>query len=568
MKINIDLGEIKGTSAAIHNGPPSAMLLDLEELLATRLLVQGNSGSGKSHLLRRILEQSAPWVQQCIIDPEGDFITLADKFGHLVIDASSYSEEHISQIAVRVRQKRASIVVNLEHLEVNQQVKAAALFLNSLFDIERAYWYPLLIVIDEAQLFAPAAGSDLGDDIRKLSLSAMTNLMCRGRKRGLAGIIATQRLAKLAKNVAAEASNFLMGRTFLDIDMARAADLLGMERRQTEIFRDLDRGHFIALGPALTRKPTAVKIAAVETAPNSSNPSLLPLPSNEEVDRKWIVEHNIGDKLEAKNKPTPNATIKQIPEVELVNLTTEQIKSIEQIRANEQAKTNQTSTLLENAKKNETSERNENAKRTADESAKAAPNLMSDLLLLGANNQANLSSTLAEPNHADANDMTDYQAIIEQIAEDSEASFQPMASLYQDFIVRCRIARLPASYITLEEFKDKFNIALAVQSLQPTPDLTDNQAIIWNDIITYGNQLQEKERAVFFTLARAALLNIACPSEERLAKIYGTYSLSRVKNLLNSFAKRDILIMRTDFAGRRAIIFPEFGIETAYATPI
>jgi DNA helicase HerA-like ATPase len=35
------------------------------------------------------------------------------------------------------------------------------------------------------------------DEVRRLSLSAMTNLMCRGRKRGLAGIIATQRLAKL-----------------------------------------------------------------------------------------------------------------------------------------------------------------------------------------------------------------------------------------------------------------------------------------------------------------------------------------------------------------------------------
>ena len=79
----------------------------------------------------------------------------------------------------------------------------------------------------------------------------MTNLMCRGRKRGLAGVIATQRLAKLAKNVAAEATNFLMGRTFLDIDMARAADLLGLERRQAEMFRDLQRGHFVALGPAL-----------------------------------------------------------------------------------------------------------------------------------------------------------------------------------------------------------------------------------------------------------------------------------------------------------------------------
>ncbi len=91
----------------------------------------------------------------------------------------------------------------------------------------------------------------------------MTNLMCRGRKRGLAGVIATQRLAKLAKNVAAEASNFLMGRTFLDIDMARAADLLGMERRQAETIRDLERGHFLALGPALSRRPLAIRIGAV-----------------------------------------------------------------------------------------------------------------------------------------------------------------------------------------------------------------------------------------------------------------------------------------------------------------
>ena len=79
MQLGIDMGEAQGGTAA---------LLDLEELLATRLLVQGNSGSGKSHLLRRLLEQSAPHVQQCIIDPEGDFVTLADRFGHQVVDAA------------------------------------------------------------------------------------------------------------------------------------------------------------------------------------------------------------------------------------------------------------------------------------------------------------------------------------------------------------------------------------------------------------------------------------------------------------------------------------------------
>ncbi|WP_426261954.1 helicase HerA domain-containing protein, partial [Sphingomonas sp. DC1200-1] len=57
--------------------------IDLEELLATRLLVQGNSGSGKSHLLRRLLERSAGQVQQIIIDPEGDFVTLGERYGHV-----------------------------------------------------------------------------------------------------------------------------------------------------------------------------------------------------------------------------------------------------------------------------------------------------------------------------------------------------------------------------------------------------------------------------------------------------------------------------------------------------
>jgi DNA helicase HerA-like ATPase len=71
--------------------------LDLEELLATRLLVQGNSGSGKSHLLRRLLEQSAPWVQQTIIDPEGDFVALADRFGHLSLP--QIRPEHIGDAA-------------------------------------------------------------------------------------------------------------------------------------------------------------------------------------------------------------------------------------------------------------------------------------------------------------------------------------------------------------------------------------------------------------------------------------------------------------------------------------
>lgn len=258
------------------SGAPAA--LDLEELLATRLLVQGNSGSGKSHLLRRLLEQSAPWVQQTIIDPEGDFVSLAERFGHLVIDAEAHTERGLQVAGERARMHRVSTVLNLEGLDAENQMRRAAAFLGGLFDAPRDHWYPMLVVVDEAQLFAPAVAGEVSDEARKLSLGAMTNLMCRGRKRGLAGVIATQRLAKLAKNVAAEASNFLMGRTFLDIDMARAADLLGMERRQAESFRDLERGQFMALGPALSRRPLGLRIGTTETSPRNATPRLMPLP--------------------------------------------------------------------------------------------------------------------------------------------------------------------------------------------------------------------------------------------------------------------------------------------------
>ncbi len=74
MTVSVDMG-------TGPTGQPVSM--DLEELLATRLLVQGNSGSGKSHLLRRLLEMSAGQVQQIVIDPEGDFVTLSDKYGQV-----------------------------------------------------------------------------------------------------------------------------------------------------------------------------------------------------------------------------------------------------------------------------------------------------------------------------------------------------------------------------------------------------------------------------------------------------------------------------------------------------
>lgn len=372
--------------------------LDLAELLATRLLVQGNSGSGKSHLLRRLLEQSAPLVQQAVIDPEGDFVSLADQFGHVVVDAQC-GEAELQRVALRVRQHRVSVVLNLENLEADEQLRATAAFLGGLFDVDRSLWFPMLIVVDEAQLFAPVMAGEASDEARRLSLGAMTNLMCRGRKRGLAGVIATQRLAKLAKNVAAEASNFLMGRTFLDIDMARAADLLGMDRKQAEMFRDLERGQFVALGPALSKRPLPLRIGPATSVDRGGAPGLLPLPEQgQEEAGKLIFTAGSDEPSPASRLPRP------APRPRPANDVLQQLESYRPVAA-----------------------------------AEPEP----EIAIAPAEREAIMTEILRE------------------LMSDPEARSRQVAVLYQDFTVRCRMRALGRTHLSLEEFRRRLAVARA-----------------------------------------------------------------------------------------------------------
>ena len=486
MKVGIDMGTAAGGAGAE---------LDLEELLATRLLVQGNSGSGKSHLLRRLLEQSAQWVQQCVIDPEGDFVTLAERFGHQVVDAQR-TESELTRIAGRVRQHRVSVVLNLEGLDVEQQMRAAAAFLGGMFDAERDHWYPVLVVVDEAQLFAPAVAGEVSDEARKLSLGAMTNLMCRGRKRGLAGVIATQRLAKLAKNVAAEASNFLMGRTFLDIDMARAADLLGMERRQAEMFRDLARGHFVALGPALSRRPLPVTIGAVATSARSTSPKLTPLPD---------APQDARDLIFAPGPDEPRIVVRRAP---------------------------------------------------------PPPTPTADLL-------AQLSRPMPEPMAPTATVVVDeaerdagISVVLAEILDDPDAAYRTDAVLYQDFLVRCRIRRVPGEPLALAAFRRRLAVARAGVA---TGEAADGEG--WAAALSLSETLPDDVQGVFLVVARAALNRDPCPPDATLARIYGSHSPRRARRLLAYFEERGLLVLRTDFHGKRVVAFPDLDCETGPGDP-
>ncbi|MFK5143397.1 hypothetical protein ACI4A9_28250, partial [Klebsiella pneumoniae] len=62
-----------------------------------------------------------------------------------------------------------------------------------------------------------------------------------------------------------------------------------MERRQAEAFRDLERGQFMALGPALSRRPLRLNIGPTETSPRNSTPRLMPMPGAQLEDARAVI---------------------------------------------------------------------------------------------------------------------------------------------------------------------------------------------------------------------------------------------------------------------------------------
>jgi hypothetical protein len=242
--------------------------LDVDLLLRTRLLIQANSGKGKSWLLRRMAEQLFGKVQVIIIDPEGEFATLREKYAYVLVGKGGETAAHpriAALTAQRLLELHASAVCDIYELKPAERHAYVKAFLDALIDAPKKLWHPVVIILDEAHVYCPEKGAGESE-----ASDAVISMATRGRKRGFCLIPATQRLGKLRKDVAAELLNVAIGGTFIDIDRKRAADALGVYgKKEVPAFfneiRQLERGKFYFLGPAVSTERLLVTVGDVET---------------------------------------------------------------------------------------------------------------------------------------------------------------------------------------------------------------------------------------------------------------------------------------------------------------
>lgn len=241
--------------------------IDIEKLLKTRLLITANSGGGKSYLIRRFVEQAFGKIPILLIDPEGEFPSLREKFDFVLVGKGGETPAEIrsaSLVAQKLLELRASAVVDLYELKPQTRHEYVRLFLDAVMNAPKHLWRPTLIVVDESHKFCPEKGS--GESVASES---MIYLATAGRKRGFAAVWATQRLSKLRKDASAEFLNRLVGQTFEDVDLDRVVDLLGIGREDKRNFlasmRVLTPGRFWALGRAITIERKLVIVGDIQT---------------------------------------------------------------------------------------------------------------------------------------------------------------------------------------------------------------------------------------------------------------------------------------------------------------
>lgn len=243
--------------------------IDIATLIRTRAFMAASSGGGKSETMRHLLEELCGTMQCIVIDPEGEFSTLREKYPFVLVGEGGETPAHphtAAQVALTLLKTGASAVCDLYELRGNKRHEFVANFINAIVEAPKELWHPVFIFIDEAQIFVPENG--FGESVAKNPIIDLCNL---GRKRGFCPILCSQRASKVSKNATEPLQNFFSGLTMPD-DQQRVCGVFkikpGADTRafSTEL-ENLEAGQFFVRGAAISKKLIKVTVQRAITKP-------------------------------------------------------------------------------------------------------------------------------------------------------------------------------------------------------------------------------------------------------------------------------------------------------------
>lgn len=273
--------------------------IDEKVLFTERTFICAMTRYGKSYCLRKIAEESFGKVGIIIIDPEGEYASLREKFPFLIIGKDiPLNPDTAEFVAETVLKENLSIIIDSSTSDTIDEQEFVQRFIDKFMDLELTERKSYLIMVEEADEFAPEKGT-----YKAGSLRSIINLAKKGAKRGIGLILASQRPAMISKTVLSQCANQIIGHTEWSGDLKVLQQYLRIESIMIDEISKLKAGKFLFKGNFI-QEPKILHINPVDTVHLGGTPTVSPPTTKQLKDIIFKLSQSLPKIVEEKLKPS------------------------------------------------------------------------------------------------------------------------------------------------------------------------------------------------------------------------------------------------------------------------
>jgi len=245
-------------------------------------VIMADPRKGKSYTAAKVCEQlcniGVPFI---IIDPEGEYYSLREKFSVLVAGVEKIENcditvgpEHAELMVNQFLESRVPVIFDLSSPDVEEDLihEFLAEFMRIFIQEESRVQIPTLVIIDEADEYIP----ERGHKARGPDYAQFGKLVKKGGKRGIGTIIISHRPSWVAKDLLAKCQNWiLMNQKYKD-DLQRLEDLTRIPLSTLMKLKERDVGEALLYGAITKDQNIWAKCLPRETTHIGTTPTVKP----------------------------------------------------------------------------------------------------------------------------------------------------------------------------------------------------------------------------------------------------------------------------------------------------
>ena len=299
--------------------------LDIANIITGRTFIASITRWGKSWTCRKIVEKCFGYAGIIILDPEGEYSSLREKFSFLIIGKDIPLQLETAEfMAEKMLESKINVIIDTSMVEDDETAKEYInLFLRKFFFLETSVRQPYLVVVEEAEDFCGERG--IGTET---TLRILINIVKKGGKRGIGALFVAHRPAWVSKGILSQCSDKAIGK-IESTDFEALEKYARVPKEVIERLPSLGKGEFCFVGDWIT-DATFVKVGPVQTTHLGRTPDIIP-PSPKELQSVIANLQKSLPEIIEKIKPTvvPIDEIKSKLKAELENKYKDRIESIQ-----------------------------------------------------------------------------------------------------------------------------------------------------------------------------------------------------------------------------------------------